>query len=160
MSWPFAAPIYWHWLDDREREERGFCDPDFCVMIDDGGETARFVRGTIEIPIVDAEEFGEDRFVIGAWSSLSESSFDAVVGVQERDDGRDAGTWFGWFSNRISVYPDTLNLETLVRYREGLRPLIEVQPGDHPLARDAAGITLSRAVDLAEQWYHLTGDAQ
>ena len=155
MSWAFDAPIYWDWLDDEEQEARGSCNEDFCAMRDDAGEMARFVRGTIEIPIVDAAEAEEASFVIGAWSSLSEVSFEQVLEVQERDEGKEVGPWFGWLSNRIPVYPDTLNLETLVHYREGLRPVIEIKPGDHPLTRDAAGIRLARALELAEQWYHL-----
>ena len=154
LSWAFDAPIYWEWLEAAERETRGFCNPDFCVMTDDAGDTARFVRGTIEIPIIDRDET-EESLVIGVWSSLSETSYTEVVEVQGRDDGTEAGPWFGWLSNRIPVYPDTLNLKTRVHYRQGLRPMIEVQPGEHPLAQDAVGITLARAVDLGKRWYHL-----
>jgi len=159
LSWAFDAPIYWHWLEEDERATRGFCNADFCFMTDDGGDPARFIRGTIEIPIVDATDADEDSFVIGAWASLSELSFDEVVEVQERDDANKAGPWFGWLSNRIPVYPDTLNLATQVQYRPGLRPIIEIQPGDHPLARDVAGITLARAHELAERWYHAPDSA-
>jgi hypothetical protein len=154
LSWAFDAPIYWQWLDEEERKTRGFCNSDFCVMTDDAGDTARFVRGTIEIPVVDADPAVES-LVIGVWSSLSETSLTEVVEVQARDDGTEAGPWFGWLSNRIPVYPDTLNLKTRVHYRQGLRPMIEVKPGEHPLAQDAVGITLARAVDLGERWYHL-----
>ena len=154
LSWAFDAPIYWHWLTEEERETRGFCDGDFCFMTDDAGEPARFVRGTIEIPIVDATDPDEDCFVIGAWALLSAASFDAVVQIQEDDDGGEAGPWFGWLSNRIPVYPDTLNLQTRMRYRSGLRPAIEIKPSDHPLAHHASGITLHRARELAERWYH------
>ena len=154
LSWAFDAPIYWSWLDEGERDERGWCTPDFCFMTDDAGDPARFVRGTIEIPIVDPRDPDDASFVIGAWSSLSEASFAELMEVQERDDGREAGPWFGWLSNRIPVYPDTLNLETAVHYRPGLRPVIEVKPGEHPLARDVVGVTFEHAVGLAERWYH------
>jgi hypothetical protein len=156
LSWAFDAPVYWHWLDDDKRETRGFCNADFCAMTDDAGERARFVRGTIEIPVVDASDPAEDSFVIGVWASLSEESFDEVVEIQERDDGSEAGPWFGWLSNRIPVYPDTLNIETRVHYRPGLRPVIEIKPSEHPLAQDAPGITLAHARELAERWYHLS----
>jgi hypothetical protein len=124
-------------------------------MTDDAGEPSRFVRGTIEIPIVDGSVPAEASFVIGAWASLSEASFDEVVEILERDDGSEAGPWFGWLSNRIPVYPDTLNLKTSVHYRAGLRPVIEIEPADQGLARDASGITLERAYELAEHWYHI-----
>ena len=153
LSWAFDAPIYWHWLGEAKRRTRGFCDGDFCFMTDAAGEPARFVRGTIEIPIVDAADPAEDSFVIGVWASLSERSFDEV-GRAQQADGADAGPWFGWLSNRIPVYPDTLNLQTQVRHRQGLRPLVEIKPSDHPLAQDASGITVARARELAERWYH------
>ena len=155
LSWAFAAPVHWQWLDEAERQARGFCDADFCVMTDDAGEAARFVRGTIEIPIVDASGSVEDAFVIGVWASLSEASFDEVVEIQKHDDNGEAGPWFGWLSNRIPVYPDTLNLKTRVHHRPGLRPLIEVEPGEHPLSRDARGITRARALELGGRWYHV-----
>ena len=123
-------------------------------MTDDAGDPARFVRGTIEIPIVDASDPAGDSFVIGVWASLSEASFDEVLEVQERDDDSEAGPWFGWLSNRIPVYPDTLNLATTVHYRPGLRPIIEIKPGEHPLAQDASGVTLAHARELGERWYH------
>ena len=117
--------------------------------------SVRFVRGTIEIPILDPADPAEPSFVIGVWTSLSEASFEEFVDVQERDDGSDAGPWFGWLSNRIPVYPDTLNLPTNVNYRPGLRPEITMKAGDHhPLARDASGITMARALELAERWIH------
>jgi hypothetical protein len=154
LSWAFDAPIYWQWLEPDERQTRGFCNADICVMTDDAGDPARFVRGTIDIPIVDATDPAEDNFVIGVWASLSEESFVEVVEIQDRDDGSEAGPWFGWLSNRIRVYPDTLNLQTHVHYRPGLRPVIEIRHGDHPLAQEASGITFARARELAERWYH------
>jgi hypothetical protein len=150
LSWAWDNPIYWDWLNDERRAE-GYNDTDFCVMTADGGDTARFVRGTIEIPIIDADG---DSFVIGAWASLSEKSFDELVPLQASDEPSDAGPWFGWLANRIPVYPDTLNLPTNVHYRQGLRPVIEIGPGNHPLAQDAPGITMARALELAERWMH------
>jgi hypothetical protein len=158
LSWSFDTPDYWNSVPESERDGRGWCNEDFCEMIDDGGDAARFVRGTIDIPILDAADESEAWLTIGVWSSLSESSFEEVVAVQERDDGSPAGPWFGWLSNSIPVYPETLNLETMVHYRQGLRPFIEVKPGDHPLAQDAAGITLARATELAEHWHHLVNE--
>jgi hypothetical protein len=92
--------------------------------------------------------------VIGVWVSLSETSFNEVLEIQERDDGSEAGPWFGWLSNRIPVYPDALNLPTRVHYRPGLRPIIEIKPGEHPLAQDVSGITFAHARELGERWYH------
>jgi hypothetical protein len=51
------------------------------------------------------------------------------------------------------VYPDTLNLKTMAHLRDnGIRPYIEVEPTEHPLAVDQhQGITLDRALELVHQ---------
>ena len=156
LSWGFDEPIYWDWLTDEERSA-GHCGTDLCWYTDDDGDVARFVRGTIELPILDRTDPDEDSFVIGVWVSLSEVNFnryleDPSAGREQQDE-----PWFGWLSNRIPVYDDTLNLKTNVHLRgETLRPLIEVQRCDHPLSRDLHdGITLSRAHELGERWLHL-----
>ena len=60
------------------------------------------------------------------------------------------GPWFGWFSNRLKGYPETLNLKCQVRPRSGRqRPLIELEPTDHPLAVEQRdGITLDRIFEI------------
>jgi hypothetical protein len=152
LSFGFDAPALWNRLDPGERSDRGFCDGEICVMTDDAGDPAQFVRGVIEIPIVDA---GELTFLIGVWSSLSQASYDALVALREGVDGAPQGPWFGWLSNRLPVYPDTLGLPADVTPREpDLRPLIRLQAGDHPLVRDQDGITFMRAVELSESWLH------
>ena len=157
LSWAFAAPDHWAELDEAEREERGFCNADFCQMTDDAGDPARFVRGTIEIPIADPVDADEPNVVIGVWASLSEKSLEELLRVWN-DDEADAGPWFGWLSNHIPMYPETLGVPTHVHFRPGLRPLIEVEPGDHPLARDSGGVTMARAIELAEGWVHSLSD--
>ena len=160
LSFGFDAPAHWSWLEPGDRVRRGTCDADLCVMTDDGGDPARFVRGVIELPIVDAAGPDDATFLIGVWSSLSEASFGALVDLRAGVHGAGDGPWFGWLSNRLPVYPETLNLPTDVIPREpDLRPLIRVQPGEHPLVVDQAGITLDRAVELSESWLHLLDGA-
>lgn len=156
LSWGFDAPIYWDWLTDEERSS-GHCGTDLCWFTDDDGDFARFVRGTIELPILDPTDPDEGSFVIGVWASLSETNFHRYKEHPSAGADEQGEPWFGWLSNRIPVYDDTLNLETHVHLRgEDLRPLIEIQPSDHPLSRDLHdGITLRRAHDLGERWYHL-----
>lgn len=155
LSWGFDEPVYWSGLSDEERAD-GHLDTDLCRFADGEGE-AHFVRGTMEIPILDATDPEEELFVIGVWASLSETNFGWLVDHWTAGPDEQGEPWFGWLSNRIPVYEDTLNLKTDVHLRgEGLRPLIEVQPSDHPLARDQhEGITLLRAYDLGQRWFHL-----
>ena len=157
LSWGFDEPIYWGWLTDEERAA-GHWDTDVCWYTDEDGDVARFVRGTIEVPILDPADPEEDSFVIGAWVSLSETNFDRYAQDPSAGPDEQGGEpWFGWLSNRIPVYDDTLNLKTNVYLRgRALRPLIEVQRSDHQLSRDLHdGITLERAHALGEQWFHL-----
>ena len=58
--------------------------------------------------------------------------------------------WFGWFSNRLNGYPDTLNLKCQVRPRDGRqRPHIELESTEHPLALEQRnGITFDRLLEI------------
>jgi hypothetical protein len=60
----------------------------------------------------------------------------------------DIGPFFGWLCTRIAFYQqDTLLLKTFAHFRGGgLRPFIELEPTDHPLAVDQKnGIPLEKA---------------
>lgn len=156
LSWGFDEPIYWDWLTEEERVA-GHCDTDLCWFADSDGDLARFVRGTIELPILDPVDLDEDSFIIGVWASLSEANFNRYLDNPDAGADEQREAWFGWLSNRIPVYEDTLNLRTNVYLRgENLRPLIEVQTSDYPLSRDVhEGVTLRRARELGERWLHL-----
>jgi hypothetical protein len=155
LSWGFDAPIYWGWLADAERDS-GYCDTDLCWFTDDDGDLARFIRGTIELPVLDYTGDDDQAFIIGVWVSLSEANFDFYRDLPDAGADDQSEPWFGWLSNRIPPYDDTLNLKTRVHLRgEGLRPCIEVQPSDHALSRDQhQGITLTRARERGAHWLH------
>lgn len=155
LSWGFDEPIYWGWIDNASRSE-GFCDADVCWYRFEG-EQSYFVRGTIEIPIVDGIGEDEESFVIGAWVSLSASNMEWYLANWTAGPDDQEAPWFGWLSNRIPVYEETLNLKTNVHLRGNeLRPAIEIQRGVHQLGRDQlAGISRARAHALAERWLHI-----
>lgn len=45
------------------------------------------------------------------------------------------GPFFGWLNAYLKPYPETMDLKTRVHLRDGgIRPFIELQPTDHPLA--------------------------
>jgi hypothetical protein len=154
FEWGFAEPAYW---DDEREAAGGFLDPDICTVPRGPGETDHFVRGVVEIPIVDGVAAAERSFGIGAWVSLSERNFQWYVDHPDADRADQGGAWFGWLSNDIPVYEDTLGLKTNV-FLSGpqWRPAIEIQPSDHPLFHDQnEGITLARARRLSALWLHL-----
>jgi hypothetical protein len=106
----------------------------------------------LEIPIVGTS----DRFRYGIWSSLSEKSFKRVVELWD-DPARVSETpYFGWLSNSLPGYPETLNLPADVVTREtDLRPVMELHDGDHPLvAEQREGITMDRVREIAELNMH------
>jgi hypothetical protein len=118
-----------------ERESRTFLTSDTCVIDDE----AFFVRGCLELPVVGYD----DILSFGVWVSLSRENFnkfEKLFGVPHRSC---EGPFFGWLSVPLPTYPDTMNLKTHVNLRDdGIRPLIELEPTNHPLAveqRDGVG---------------------
>jgi hypothetical protein len=148
----FDAPVYW----DGGRNSDDYLTPDFCVWTDDDGERAHFVRGVLKIPLVDSDEF----FAFGIWASLSEENFDRAIDLLDEPHRVEEEPYFGWLSNRIAGYPDTVNLKTLVHTSEvGLRPVIELEPSDHPLSIEQQhGITLERVQEIVEPSLHTAAD--
>ena len=155
LSWGFDEPHYW--TGSERQKSTGSCDEDVCWFDEDDGTRVQFVRGTVEIPILDGGSSDEESFLIGAWASLSETNFRWLLDHWTAGAAEQGAAWFGWLSSQIPVYPDTLTLKTNVHLRgRELRPLIELQRTDHPLARDQhEGITLARARELGEHWLHL-----
>ena len=148
---PFAfhaeAPAYWSCeLADDGASELG---EDHCIV---RGEHF-FVRGLVQLPVVDADE----AFDWGVWVSLSEQSFQRVIDGGNRPGRESDPPMFGWLSTELPVYsPPTLGLKAMVHTRGvGLRPTIELEPTDHPLAVDQrAGISVARVQELAEHFRH------
>ena len=147
LDWAFDAPTYW----DGARSDDDFLSDDLCVWRDDAGDLSYFIRGVLELPIRGrAETLG-----YGVWSSLSQKSFERVV--ERWADSRGVGErYFGWLSNSIPGYPGTLNLPVDVVTREvGLRPVIELHDGDHPLvAGQRDGLEWERVREIAELHLH------
>jgi hypothetical protein len=116
-----------------------------------------FVRGCIEIPV-----HGHDApFVWGVWASLSQPNFVEWLRQWDKDHRSHVGPFFGWLDAWLKPYADTINLKTMVHLRDhGLRPLIELESTEHPLAVDQRnGITETRAQYLYETMMHERGHA-
>jgi hypothetical protein len=148
LDYAFKSPDHWHGLPEEERVRRGYCSSDFCEI--DG--TDLFIRGCIDVPI----RGGPERFSWGAWVSLSAASMARAKELFDRDPEPGEAPRFGWLCNCISIYPDTLNLRTQVRFQPGnQRPLIVLEPTDHPLAvEQREGITLDRVKEIVAALMH------
>jgi hypothetical protein len=144
----------WHYpldyleIPEAEREARVALGTDDCVI----DEKWFYVRGCLDIPV----EGESERFSWGVWVSLSENSFRQFVQYFDQPERSHIGPFFGWLRSHIWIYPDTLNLKTQVHLRDnGLRPIIELEPTDHPLAvEQREGISLARVAEIYEKVIH------
>ncbi|SDT82235.1 hypothetical protein SAMN05216371_7043 [Streptomyces sp. TLI_053] len=144
LSYGSPAPTGWKPRYARRRDSE--LTPDQCVI--KGREF--YVHGLIEIPVRDTGE----TFSWGVWVSLSEPNFARAHDLWEDLAREQEPPYFGWLVTELPVYPrSTLLLKTHVLTRAvGLRPLIELEPTDHPLAvEQREGITAERVRAFADQ---------
>jgi hypothetical protein len=123
-------------------------DLDACVIDD----SEYFVRGCLEIPVQGESE----PLSWGVWVSLSEKSFRQWVNCYRTEKRSHIGPFFGWLNAAIEPYPDTMDLKTHVHLRDGfVRPFIELEPTDHPLAvEQREGISVARVAELYARVVH------
>lgn len=110
------------------------------------------MQGCLEIPVAGSE----DVLSWGAWVSLSKDHFNLFLQFYEESGRSHVGPFFGWLCSSIPSYPDTGNLRTMVHLREnGIRPFIQLEPTDHPLAIEQRnGISHERVAELYELIVH------
>jgi hypothetical protein len=144
----FDSPIYYGQLPEDERERRAVLTSDTCVI----DEEDFFVRACLAIPIKGKGAL----FVWGVWVSLSKHNFLRYAGFLGKDPPSDEGPYFGWLSNRLPNYPDTLNLKTHLLLQSGRRrPQVELEPTDHPLsAQQREGVELTELLAILGKEFH------
>jgi hypothetical protein len=124
----------------RVRHTKSFCaiDPDWY-----------FVRGCIEVPVIRYD----DVFAWGVWVSVSDKSWNAIHDAWDEPARAIGAPYFGWLNTALKLYPDTISLKTKVHLRSDLAPYIELEPTDHPLAREQReGITIDRVLEIANAY--------
>jgi hypothetical protein len=143
LSFAPIAPDPWFAIPELERDRRAVLGSDQCIIDD----KHFFIRGCLETPILDCK----DPFVWGIWVSLSEASFARIGELWETEIRDNEPPFFGWLCNELSVYPSTFGLKTKVHLRnKGVRPFVELEPTDHPLAvEQRKGIRLQRVEEIA-----------
>lgn len=142
------APLSYFGIPNDERDHRCALGSDDCIIDDKWF----FVRGCLEIPVRGEAE----PFVWGVWVSLSPQNYDqwrAVFGISPRSH---IGPFFGWLDADLQPYPDTRNLKAMVHLRDdGVRPFIELEPSDHPLAVEKReGISVERVAQIYAMMVH------
>ncbi|QVL32701.1 DUF2199 domain-containing protein [Telmatocola sphagniphila] len=144
MDFGADAPAPFYSIPQAEQDARCELTSDLC-MID---QKEFYVRGCLEIPVID----GPRPFVWGVWTSLSKHNIKRMAELWESPGRESEPLSFGWLCTSLPLYPETLLLKTNVRTRPvGYRPLVELEPTDHPLAIEQRnGITMKRVRELAE----------
>ncbi|WP_345475476.1 DUF2199 domain-containing protein [Actinoallomurus oryzae] len=147
LSFMTPAPDYWtpDLLDDPDSE----LSSDQCVI----KKQVFFVRGLIEIPVIDTGEV----FTWGVWVSLSEKNFIRASQLWNVSGRESEPPYFGWLSTELPLYsPTTIELKTNLHTRPvGERPAVELEPTAHPLAVEQRnGITHARVQEIAETLLH------
>lgn len=137
-------PDLWWGVPEEERSHRILLTSDICVIDDKDF----FIRGVIEIPVHDYPE----HFGFGVWVSQKRENF---MTYMKNFDSSAIGPFFGWLCTEIAYYDKTtLSLKTMAHFRDGgIRPSIELEQTDHPLAIDQRdGITLDRAWEIVHYY--------
>ena len=135
LDFGFSAPVDWSAnnenatpVEDAEFPTT-FLDEDYCAINNEDF----FVRGNIELPIIGTAR----TFNWGVWGSLSRENFETCLRMVDDPERVELEPMFSWLSSQIDLYPDTLNLKMYAHIQEpGFRPTFELEPTDHPLARE------------------------
>jgi hypothetical protein len=148
MEFGTDAPLLYDTISSEGRDARCDLTSDLCVV----DEQHFFIRGCLEIPVLD----GNGPFVWGVWTSLSKDNFKRTLQLWKTEGRENEPPHFGWLSTRLPFCPETLNLKCHVRTRPiGERPVIELEPTDHPLAVEQRnGITMARVREIASALLH------
>lgn len=131
-----------------ERDKRVDLSSDDCVI--DGRWF--FIRGCIEIPVIGLEE----PFIWGTWVSISEKNYERYIDLYEAKGREIEPSFFGWLNHTPPGYPFQEIYKTMVHLRPyPTRPLIELEPTDHPLAVEQRnGVTVERLKAIVETILH------
>jgi hypothetical protein len=145
LSWGPDAPAAWAAMPPEIRDKRGELGTDQCVI---DGERF-FIRGRIEIPVVDTKEI----FAWLVWAEVDQSDF-MKMGELWTTPGREKNSpiYGGRIANELSIYPSpTLGVSINLHTRPvGHRPFFEVM-ADHSIGKEQRnGISSHRVQEIAD----------
>jgi hypothetical protein len=149
----FDAPRTYDQLTDDEKRN-AIKKEDICVIGED-----HFVRGVIQFDIIGVQSLRPvllRTWGIGAWVSLKKENYERYLELFREKNVSGNGPYFGWLSNSLAGYPETWSLKTRLHLRPyPERPLIELEPTDHPLAvQQREGIHMREVQALVERVLH------
>ncbi|WP_299797628.1 DUF2199 domain-containing protein [uncultured Maribacter sp.] len=155
-DWPalaFNSPTNYHNLSDKEKEEIGKLDTDFCE-IHHPDQIDRFIRVTLTQKVNDICETLE----YGLWVSLSEKSYSDYK-ENYNNSNHEVG-YFGWLCNNIAEYGNMLSIPCDVITKAGNRrpEIFPHQDFDHPFVKDYyEGISKKEAVNRIDEMLNNLG---
>jgi hypothetical protein len=154
LSYGSPAPALVLSLTEKEREKRVLLSSDQCEVRGrrPWDKSDYFIVGNLDIPILGSQAI----FRWSVWVSLSKANYERAGQLWESAGREHEPPYFGWLSTSLPGYPETLNLKTNVHtHPVGIRPFVELEPTDHPLAVEQRnGITMERVRQIAEMVLH------
>jgi hypothetical protein len=156
LSYGSSEPTLVYSIPEEQRKTKVLLSPDLCEVSGEKSSEAKsfFIAGNIEIPIIGSKEI----FQWIVWVSLSQETYEKAIKLWDEVEREKEPPYFGWLSTSLplKLYPETLNLKTNVHTRPiGIRPFIELEPTNHPLAVEQRnGITWKRVQEIAELVLH------
>lgn len=144
MPLGFACPAGWEELDEATRKD-SFLDSDFWVIARPSGAVERYICGLLPLDV--PERDAEFQFIV--WLSVSEQSSHSYLAGFGGGEYTEPGC-FAYLMHQIPDFEGSLGLKANVWFQpDGLRPLVELQDGDHSLAKaQVQGVDLSQV----ERW--------
>lgn len=139
-----SAPDDWLSVSRGERLEAELT-PDICIFTD-GGRTRHFVRGHIQLPVIEGEP---PVFVWSVWVELDEQSMEVVAETWSNPNRAATPPMEGRLANELPYEQPTRGLGVTVHTRDpGSAPLLMVS-GGHTLATEQReGISIHRLAQL------------
>jgi hypothetical protein len=134
----FAAPA--QWAPEMASKRLCWLTADACII----DRSEFFVRALLRLPVRGAEQGVE----CGVWVAQTETDFRRLHRPWNTLRLHRLAPTSGRLSSELPGYDrSTVGLQVKLHHRRaGLRPMVELEPSDHPLALDHRdGITLDRA---------------
>jgi hypothetical protein len=155
FSYGSPAPDIVLSMDEKEQKRRVLLSSDQCEVKGQKffDERRYFILGNIDIPVIGSKEF----FRWSVWVSLSKANYERAGKLWGTEGREKEPPYFGWLSTLLPGYnPSTINLKTNIHTNPvGVRPFVELEPTDHPLAVEQRnGVTLARVQEIAEIILH------
>ena len=148
MTLGAEVPAPWYTIPQEEHATRCQRTSEQCVI--DGKYF--FMRGCLELPVLD----GPQAFTWDVWVSVSEKDFYRASELWITEGRETESPYFGTLATVLPYEPETLLLKAMVHTREvGLRPWIELEPTEHPLAVEQhSGIQRARVIEIVSTVLH------